>query len=136
MVPIFKTACLKWNLVHRLNWISRIHWWCSLFPFSTRNTLFRYIWSKYQNCQFKVKFGTSTNLNMQNSMMFTFSVFDWKYLFWVNGKKKKSKWYSLRWNLVLRLIRICRIQWSCSLFPFSTCKFCPKNQFGVLVLHD
>ena len=36
---------------------------------------------KNQNCQFKLKFGTKTNLNTQNSMMmFTFSVSDHKYL--------------------------------------------------------
>ena len=35
---------------------------------------------KNQNCQFKLKFGTRTNSDMQNSLvMFTFSVFDWKY---------------------------------------------------------
>ena len=40
---------------------------------------------KNQNCQFELKFGTKTNLNMWNSMMmFTFSVFDHKYLSWVN----------------------------------------------------
>ena len=38
-----------------------------------------------QNYQFKLKFGTSTNSNMQNSIvLFTFSVFDQKYNFWVN----------------------------------------------------
>ena len=31
---------------------------------------------KIQNCQFKLKFGNQTNLNMENSMvMFTFSLF-------------------------------------------------------------
>ena len=35
---------------------------------------------KNQNCQFKLKFGTRTNSDMQNSLvMFTFSVLDWKY---------------------------------------------------------
>ena len=36
---------------------------------------------KTRNCQFKLKFGTKTSLNMRNSMtMFTFSVFDYIYL--------------------------------------------------------
>ena len=36
---------------------------------------------KNQNCQFRLKFGTKTHLNMRNSMMmFIFSVFDLKYL--------------------------------------------------------
>ena len=44
---------------------------------------------KYQNCQFKLKFANKSNSNMQNSMvMFTFSVFDWKYPFWVNSVQK------------------------------------------------
>ena len=37
---------------------------------------------KNQNCQFKLKFGTSINLNMKNSMaLFTFSVLERKYPF-------------------------------------------------------
>ena len=44
---------------------------------------------KNQNCQFKVKFGTLTNLNMQNSMVvFTFSALDWKHTFWGNLVQK------------------------------------------------
>ena len=38
--------------------------------------------TKTQYYQFKLKFCTYTNSNMQNStVMFTFSVFDWKYPF-------------------------------------------------------
>ena len=37
---------------------------------------------KNQNCHFKLKTGTKTNSHMKNTMvMFTFSVFDRKYLF-------------------------------------------------------
>ena len=44
---------------------------------------------KNQNCQFKLKFGTKTNLNKRNSMMmFTFSVFDQKNPFWANLVQK------------------------------------------------
>ena len=44
---------------------------------------------KNQNGTFKLKFGTQTNLNVQNSMMmFNFSVFDWKYTFWANLVQK------------------------------------------------
>ena len=40
---------------------------------------------KSQICQFKLKFGISTNSNMQNLIkMFIFSVFDWKYPFGAN----------------------------------------------------
>ena len=38
-----------------------------------------------QNCQFKLKIGTKTNLDMQNPvLLFTFSVFDWKDPFQAN----------------------------------------------------
>ena len=40
---------------------------------------------KNQNCQFKLKSCTSTNSNMQKSMMrFTFSILDRKYSLWAN----------------------------------------------------
>ena len=48
-------------------------------------------------------------------VMFILSVFDWKYPFWAN-LVQKVKIISWSWNLVARLIRICRIQWCCSLF--------------------
>ena len=45
----------------------------------------RYFGAKIKNWQFKLKFGTKTNLNMHNSVMvFTFSVFGQKYHFWAN----------------------------------------------------
>ena len=38
--------------------------------------------SKIQICQFKLKFGTKANSNMQNLMVvFSFSILDWKYPF-------------------------------------------------------
>ena len=48
-------------------------------------------------------------------MLFSFFVFEWKYPFWAN-LVQKVKVISWIWNLVARLIRICRIQWYCSLF--------------------
>ena len=41
-------------------------------------------------------------------VMFTFSLFEWKYLFWVN-LVQEYKTASLSWNLVHRPIWICRI---------------------------
>ena len=71
---------------------------------------------KNQNCQLKLKFGTCTNSNVQNSVvMFTFSVFNWNYPFWAN-LVQKIKIVSLSWNLVPKLIRKYRIQWHCSFF--------------------
>ena len=50
---------------------------------------------KNQNCQFKLKFGTQTSSNMQNLMvMFTLSVFDQKYSFWVNSTALKNLYFS------------------------------------------
>ena len=51
-------------------------------------------------------------------VIFPFSVFDQKCLFWAN-LVQKVKIISLGWNLIPQLIRICRIQRWCSLFSFS-----------------
>ena len=57
---------------------------------------------------------------MQNSMLvFTFSNLDQKFLFGVN-LVRKIRIFSLIWNLVAGLIRICRIQCWFSLFLFLT----------------
>ena len=53
------------------------------------------------------------------------SIFDWKYLFWVN-LVQKLKIISLTWKFVTRIIQICRIPWWCSLFLFlknQNCQF-------------
>ena len=60
------------------------------------------------------------------------SVFNWKYLSWVN-LVQKLKIISLSWYFVPRLIQIYRISWWCSLFLVLTennllGKFGPKNQ--------
>ena len=62
----------------------------AIFPFLKRNNLFVQIWSKKnnQNCQFKLKFGTYTNSNMQNPLVFLFSVLDGKHSFWANLVQK------------------------------------------------
>ena len=80
---------------------------------------------KSQNYQLKLKFGTYTNSNMQNSMML-FTFVEWKRLFWAN-LVQKIKIVTLSWNLVPTLIRIYRIQWWC-LFFFV---FDRKYLFGV-----
>ena len=49
------------------------------------------------------------------------SVFNWKYLFWVN-LVQQIKLVGLSWNLVRKLIWISGIQWLCSLFLFLTRK--------------
>ena len=113
-----KTASVSWNLVTRTIWICRIQWLCSLFPFFPFLTFWVKLSLKNQNCQFELKFGNKTNVNMQNKMaLFTFSVLDGKHPFRGN-LVQKIKIFSLSWNLVPRLIQICRIKWHCSLFLF------------------
>ena len=94
-----------------------------VFTFSMFNRKYLF-WGKFgprnQSCQLELKFGIQTNSNMHTSMMMlTFSVFEQKYPFWTN-LFQKTKIFSLSWNLVPRLIRICTIQWWCSLFLFQT----------------
>ena len=48
-----------------------------------------------------------------------FLVLDHEYPFWAK-LVQKIKIISLSWNFVPGLIQICRIEWWCSLFPFST----------------
>ena len=101
LVQQIKIVSLRWNLIPRLIRLCRIQWWCSFFSFSTVNTLF---WANFvqknQNCQFMLKFGIKTSLNMKNSMvMFTFSVFYWKRTFGAS-LVQKVKIVSLSWNFV------------------------------------
>ena len=65
--------------------ICRIQWWCLIFLFPTRNTLFsgKFVQTN-QNCQFDLKFGTKTYLGIQNTMVAYTFVFDQKYPFWEN----------------------------------------------------
>ena len=103
-------------MVRRLIWIYGIQYGVHFFYFRRETPFLGKFGPKTQNCQFKLKFGTQTNSNMQNSMVvLTFSVFDWRYAFWGN-LVQKIRIGSLSWKLVLRLIRICRIQWWYSLF--------------------
>ena len=91
----------------------------TIFLFSTINTPFGQIWKKKKNCQFKLKLDSYTNLSMKSlTVVFTFSVIYRKYPFCVN-LVQKIKIISLSWDLVLRLIWICTIQWWCSFFVFD-----------------
>ena len=56
-------------------------------------------------------------MDARTSMIFSFSVGNSLFeQIW--SKKKKIKTVSVGWNFVLRIIRIYRIQWHCSLFLF------------------
>ena len=116
LVKQIKIVCLIWNLAPRLIRIcnSDVHFsvfWQKI-PFLGKSC------SKNQNCQFKVKLYTYTNSKMHNSMEVSpFSILDRKSPFWTNLVEKIKK-VSLSWNLVTKLILICRIQWRCSFYLF------------------
>ena len=106
-------SLISWYSVPRRIWIFKIPWWCSLFCFRTEIPFLGKFSLENQNCQPKLKFGTS---NVQNSMvMFNFAILNWKCPFWAS-LVQKIKIFRITWNFVLRLIQICRIQEWCSLF--------------------
>ena len=116
LVQKIKIVNSRWNLILSLIQIFRIKW--CLFCFRPDITCLGQFRLKNQNCQLAVKLDTWTNSNMLNSMMlFTFFVFDRKYPFLAN-LVQKVKIMSWSWNLVARLIRICRIQWCCLFYFF------------------
>ena len=79
----------------------------AIFLFFTWNSLLGKFGQKNQNCQFKLKFGSSANSTMQNAMaLFIFSVLDRKHPFWAN-LVQKIRIVTLSWNLLSRLIRTC-----------------------------
>ena len=122
--PKIEIVSLTCNLVRRLIRILIIQCQCSLF--SVLDWKYSSVLNKrggtlinFSNFFFFLKFGTKTNFNLNNSIaMLTFYVLDWKYLFWANLVQKINM-VSLSWDLVPILIRICRIQWQCSLFLFE-----------------
>ena len=100
------------------------------FPFSTINTHLGQIWYQIQNCQFKLKPGTKTNLNMQKSMAMFFCFLS-ELLFL--GKFDPKNQNSLRklkfgtyinlnmWNSVVPFV-LSVLDWK-----YSLGKFGPKN---------
>ena len=72
---------------------------------------------KNQNCQFKLKLGTQTNSNMQNSItVFAFYILDRKHHLWPN-LVQKIKIVSLSLNFAPRFVQ--NMQNSMVVFPFS-----------------
>ena len=119
-------------MVSTLIQICRVQWWCPPFLLLIGNKLF---WGKFdpksQDYQFKLKFGTKTNSNMQNATVrVIFSVFACGYDFWAN-LVQNVKIVSWRWNLIHKLIQLCRIQWWCSLLLFLVGIPC-LGQFGLI----
>ena len=112
-----KIVSLSWNLVPTLIRICRIQWCCSLFPFLPKIPFLGIFGLKNQNCQFKLKFGTYNNSNMQNSMvMLSF----WPEIPFLGKSGPKNKNCHFRLKFGNRLIWLSKIQWRCSLVLFST----------------
>ena len=114
LVQKSKIVSLSWNLVPRLTWICRIQWSFSFlfffFFFRPEILFLGKFGAKIQDCLLKVIFGTKTNSNMHNSMVvFAIAVLHQKCLFWVY-LVENTKIVCLRWNLVPKLIQICKIQ--------------------------
>ena len=123
----------------RLTEICKIQWWCSLFLFSTGNTLFGQNWPK------KSKFSVYAEIWYLDQLVYEKINGDVHFFrFWpergflskFGPKILKS---CLKLNLIPRLFGIWRIQWCCSLFLFwvgntSLKKFVPKNKNQNLVL--
>ena len=82
----------------------------------------RQAWPKNQNSPFKLKFGTMTNSNQQNSMVvFAFSVLDWKHRFWAKfGPKNQNCQFKLKFGSYNQFHNILRFFNVLSNFPFTT----------------
>ena len=102
LIQKIKILRLSWSLLPRvIIVIRRSQWRCSLFLFSTRNTLYGQIWSKRMKLFF-----LGWNLVCRLIHLFTFSVFDQKPPFWINFFQN-IKMISLSWSLVPKLTHSC-----------------------------
>ena len=103
-----------------------IDWWLPLVALSS------FLKNNLVSASF-IKFGNFLSLRLEGEetlkyrcvrrsprgkVLYSISISDWKYPFCAN-LVQKIEIISLSSSLVPRLIRICRIQWWCSLFPFS-----------------
>ena len=125
LVQKIKIVILSWNFI--LKFVFFKLKFCNQTNMNMRNSMVMLIFSaldrkyhffgpKNQNCFFKLKFRSQPNLNMQNSMMMLiFSPLHQKYRFQPN-LVQKIKIVILSWNLVLKLIWVCRIRWWCTFF--------------------
>ena len=114
-------------MIPRLNRIWRVQWWCWFFLFFFRSI---FVW---KNCFEKSKLFIEAEI--WNQDLFEYVELDGDFHFFVffclwldipfmgiihKLMVQKFKIVSLSWNLVLRLIWICRIQWWCSILLLST----------------
>ena len=69
LVQKLKIVCSELNLIPTLIRIFRIQWRCSFICFRLEIPFLGKLRPKNKNCQFRLKFGTLTNLNMKNSAL-------------------------------------------------------------------
>ena len=90
--PLTRLSCLSAPMQKKINIVRNDRGHApkmQIFSFRPEIPFLGRFGQKNQNCQSKLKFCTQTNSNMQNSvMMFSISVFDHKYPFWVNLVQK------------------------------------------------
>ena len=102
LVRKIKNFTLSWSLVPRLIRISRIQWWCSLFLFSTRKTLFQKL--KIVSLSWDLVPRLIQICRIQ--WWCSYFLFCWKLRFLVKFGRQIQN--CLKRNLVPRLTRICR----------------------------
>ena len=107
----------KFNIVRKVHGHTKI---CEYSVLDQKHPPWANLAQKIKSPSLGIQFGIQTNSNIKNSIvMLTFFAFHQKNPFWKN-LVQKIKIDSFSWNLVSILIRICKIWWCCSLFPFST----------------
>ena len=109
-----RIAGLSWNLVTRLIWICRCNNWRSILSFSTETHFFWEIWSKKSEVSV---WGRSWYLDLFEYADINADVQFFSLLPEISFLGQEMKIFSLSWNSVPRVIRICKK--SKEVFTFS-----------------
>ena len=125
-------------MIPRLTGVWRVQWWCWFFLFFFRSI---FVW---ENCFEKSKWFIEAEIWNQDWFEYVELDGDFHFLvlfcLWLDIPfmgiihklmVQKFKIVSLSWNLVLRLIWICRIQWRCSILLLSTGYNIFWGKFGI-----
>ena len=119
-----KIASLRLNLVTSLIRTSEFNDAVHIFRFQQKMPFLGKFAPNVQYCQFKVKLGTQTNSNMQNSMMlFTFFVCDRKCCFWTNLPKLIRICTCLKRGSQFKLKFGTQTNWNCKASPSRSCGY-------------
>ena len=111
-------------MIHRLIRIWRVQWWRWFFLFFLRSI---HVW---ENCFEKSKLFPQSEI--WNQDLFKYVELDIPFMGIIHKLMiQKFKIVSLSWNLVLRLIKICRIRWWYSILLLSTGNIIFWGKFGI-----